>query len=177
MKYTKGKTSRLQLVSRPRTMIFKLHWYGDREMIWGRKGKLQGSNYWLDEDYPTEIENRRRILRPVASTARSLKKKATVSVDKLIIYGRTYTVDAIHQLPQELHPAKLATKTDGQVTAFFRSATPLSNFHQIQVKDKEGKIFHSSEQWYQYQKALEFEDGETAADIFRAETPVQCYKL
>ena len=158
-------------------MIFKLHWFGDRELIWERKAKLCGSNYWLDEDYPVEIENRRRVLQPIASAARSQGKKATVQVDRLLINSRTYTVDSISQLPMDLQPAKLATKTDGKITAFFRSATPLSNFHQIKVKDKDDNMFHSSEQWYQYQKALEFEDTETANDIMNADTPLKCFQL
>ena len=162
---------------KPRSIIFKLHWFGDRELIWERKAKLRGSNYWLDEDYPVEIENRRRILQPIASAARSQGKKARVQVDRLLVNGRPYTVDTISQLPEDLQPAKLATKTDGKITAFFRSATPLSNFHQVKVKDKEGNVFHSSEQWYQYQKALEFRDTETATNIKNSSTPLECYQL
>ena len=162
---------------RPRTIILKLHWFGDRELIWASRRKLKGTNYWLEEDFPSEIDERRRTLLPIARAARLQNKKSTVNVDRLLIDGRSYTVETLSQLPDHLQPSRLATKTDGKVTAFFRSDTPLSNFHQVPITDDAGRKFHSSEQWYQYQKAVEFNDNDTAASIMKAQKPIECYRL
>ena len=162
--------------TRPRTMIFKLHWFQDRERIWSQRSKLKGSSYFLSEDFPAVINQRRRILQPVLRAARDQKLVANLSVDKLTIEGRTYTVDSISHLPPNLHPAYIATHTRQNMTAFFSSASPLSNFHTSKFQESDIN-FHSSEQCYQHKKALAFNDRDSAAKILAATTPLQCYRL
>ena len=161
--------------ARPRSMIFKLHWFGDRERIWEARKNLQGSKLWLQEDFPVQIQQRRRLLGPIAREARRKGKKATVTVDKLVIDGNTYTVDTINRLPEDLSPAKVATRSDNTVTAFYTSQSPLSNFYLREIKDKDGTKYHSSEQMYQAGKAKSFNDNVTAARIMSCKTPYECY--
>ncbi len=46
-------------------------------------------------------------------------KQANISVNKLIIEGRSYTVDSLDRLPEELSLARVATRTHSEMTAFF----------------------------------------------------------
>ena len=65
--------------NRPRSIIVKLHWFGDRSRIWEARKNLKGSNIWLSENFPTEIEQRRRTLTPVLKEAWRQKKKAVLN--------------------------------------------------------------------------------------------------
>ncbi len=51
--------------------------------------------------------------------ARRLHKKSSFNIDKLIIEGHVYTKHALGKLTLELSPAKVATKSNGEVTSFF----------------------------------------------------------
>ena len=166
-----------QNVSRPRSMIFKLHLFGDRERIWKQKSKLKGTQYWLSEDFPNEIKKRRRILEPIAKHARiQFSQKATVSVDRLIIDGRSYTVNTLSHLPNRLQPENIFTPRANGITAFYTHNSPLSNFFKCNIKHN-GLVFHSSEQFYQYLKAKTFSDEASAHKILQADTPYDCYVL
>ncbi len=164
---------------RPRQVIFKLHWFGDREAIWGERSKLKGTNYLLSEDFPAEILSKRRVLQPVMKEAWRQKKKATLAVDKLILEGEVYTVDTLHKLPKDLQPQHLATPSneDGTMTAFFSSSSPLSNFHPGEFIDSEDNVWSYSECAYQYAKAREFGDHSTAEKIKLATSPLEAYNL
>ena len=164
--------------TRPRQIIFKMFWFGDREKIWQSRRKLKGSKIWVSEDFPKEIVQRRYKLQPILREAKQLKKSAFISVDKLIVEGRTYTVDTLSSLPSELQPQNVSTKSNGSITAFYTSASPLSNFYPSPVKDDESGItFNTSEHFYQYCKAKEFGDVESMDKIKMAKSPLEAYRL
>ena len=166
-----------QHAGRPRSIIFKLHFFGDRERIWHNKNKLKGSQYWLSEDFPSEIKRRRRVLEPIARFARvKLNQKASVSVDRLIIEGKSYNVNTLSSLPEKLKPENVFTPRANGITAFYTHNSPLSNFYKTTIKYN-GITFHSSEQYYQYLKAKTFDDESTALKILQASTPYDCYTL
>ncbi len=48
-----GKIKPVQ--TRPSTVIFKLHWFEDRETIWDKARELAGRKLFLSEDFPVEI--------------------------------------------------------------------------------------------------------------------------
>ncbi len=162
---------------RPRTIIFKLHWFGDRERIWRCRSNLQGTNIFLSEDFPEEIQLRRKKLYPYLRTARDLNMRASLSVDRLFLDGKMYTVDTLQDLPPEVKTANSSTRRVGNYLAFFRSTSPLSNFHPTPVEDDEGNIFPASENCYQYGKALFAGDREAAAKILRAKQPIEAYMI
>ncbi len=160
--------------TRSRIVIFKLHWFKDREVIWSKKSELKNTNIWLKEDFPTEINRRHSALLPIFHEARKLNKTGSLRVDRLVLEGKTYTADTLSQLPNDLQPAKLATRTENGVTAFFRSESPLSMFHATQIKDIDSDIiYHCGEQWLHREKALFFKDKCLAQDIMIAETAVE----
>lgn len=162
--------------SQPRPIIFKLHYFPDREMIWSQKKMLKGTKLWLSEDFPIEINQRRQLLDPIRKKAVSEGKLATLSVDRLIIDGRAYTVDMLDSLPTSLTPAEVFTKRSGEYTCFFSKHSPLSNFYGCQFKE-DGLVFSSNEQYYQYQKALHCNDITIAQTIMKTDDPAQCKKL
>ena len=166
-----------QQPGRPRSMIFKLHFFGDRERIWQNKTKLKGTQYWLSEDFPNEIKCRRRILEPIAKYARTqFNQKASVSVDRLVIEGKSYNINTLSNLPEKLQPKNIFTPRSNGVTAFYTHNSPLSNFYKCNITS-DGIHFHSSEQHYQYLKAKSFNDESTANKILQASTPYDCYSL
>ena len=63
------------------------------------KDRPQPLHMYINEQYPREIEQRRRILRPALKAAKAKKLKASMVMDKLIIKGKTYTVDNLGDIP------------------------------------------------------------------------------
>jgi hypothetical protein len=105
------------------------------------------NKFWMAEDFPDEIQNRRKILKPILQQAIKMKKRAYLVVDKLIIDQKTYTVDNLFALPDELSPVKLATPSITEdIIAFTGAASPLSYFHPASFV-MHGKTYLHSEQY------------------------------
>lgn len=163
---------------RPRPLIFKFHWFGDRQRVWEAKKLLKDSGFVLREDFPQEIVNRRKKLLPIQKVANDLGHEAFLMADKLHIkyaFGKhsVYSVDTIDNLPPDLHPHNVSTKKTDTCLAFFSSLCPLSNFFDCSLSI-DGELFHSVEQYYQLSKARIAGDEQTAARIQQAITPLQC---
>ena len=163
--------------TRPRTVIVKFHFYGDRELVWKSRSKLKNTNYWMQEDFPAEIKERRNVLRPVMNAARQQKKHAVLNVDQLLIEGKSYTVKTLSSLPEDLNPAHIHTPNVGEnAKAFFGGQSPLSNFHVAPFTIGLQRFQHV-EQYYQYQKSVFAGDDATGAAILQQSHPFECYKL
>ena len=168
---------RLPNMTRPRPVIFKFNWFEDRQRVWASRQKLKGTNYWISEDFPQEIRDRRRVLQPIAKKARDDGMTASLSIDRLLINHKSYTTDNLHTLPANLKPSKVATPdiTD-TITAFFHPASPLSNFHNAEIEIERRKYAHV-EQYYQKEKAVFANDPDTALKIMQTSSPYKCYTL
>ena len=162
---------------KPRPMIFKVHFYGDREKIWNARRKLKDTGIWMREDYPVEIFKRRQILEPIRKEAVKKGKRAFLVYDKLILNGTSYTVDSVHTLPDALKPEEVATKRGDGITAFFSRSSPLSNFSPCLFKGSDGLTYSSTEQFYQHGKALCNGDQITANLIRNTDDPAECKRL
>ncbi len=86
----------------PRTIIVKLHWFGDRSKDWQARKTLKGSNIYVNEDFPNEIQDKLRILRPIMQKARAKDLQTFINVDTLFIDGQKYTTDDLGKLPVDL---------------------------------------------------------------------------
>ncbi len=161
---------------RPRPIIFKFHWYGDRTLIWSRKHLLAKTDLFLSENFAPVIEQRRRILNPIFKAARAKKMKARLVLDKLVIEGKSYSVSNLDELPGDLDPRKLATPSKNNITAFYSAASPLSNFHAAEIRDADGTVYSTCEQYYQHRKALYHNDDVQATLIMKCKTPHEAYK-
>jgi ribA/ribD-fused uncharacterized protein len=97
-----------------------------------------------------------------------------LKVDKLHIDGQVYSITNLHELPRELRPENIATKITDKVALFASKHSPLSNFYsQSQIKI-DHQFYCSTEQYYQSQKAMFFDDDTTAAKIMTETDP---YKI
>lgn len=163
-------------VSKPRPIIFRLHWYGDRTEIWDHRRKLSGSGIYLTENYPAEIEYRRKILSPIVKECHKQNIHAYLSYDTIVMGSERYNVNTIHRLQGSLNPRKIATPTQNGISAFFTGASPLSNHHVCKIKDTGNIIYDSSEHGYFHLCALELGDEVQATRILNAKTPALAKK-
>lgn len=155
--YTAGQT---------RPIIAKFFGH-DRDTIWANISMLKGSSVYLGEDFPLEVEQRRRVLLPVffkAKNTAAYQGKVMLRNDKLIINKVSYTADDLHKLPQDLNPASLATRQNEEVLVFQGAISPLSNAYQCKFSE-DGIVFSNVDQYVQYHKALMAHDDVTATRI------------
>ena len=168
-----------QSSSQGRPIIFKWFSYVDREFIWNNKYRLAGTDYFVREDFPDEIQNNRRQLYPIMRTAIRQGQKAVLSVDKLIINSQVYRVSNLHQLPENLQPHNAAMKRDGNYTFYWGSNSPFSNFYTGDDTKFtiDGTTYSCGEQYFQHTKAKVFGDNETASHILKETNPANMKRL
>ena len=93
-----------------------------------------------------------------------------------MLNGKKFNLQNTDKLPDKLHLTKITSKHSDTVHGFFGELNPLFNFHPAPFC-LNGKQFHSSEQYIQYQKALLFNDTTTVRKILVADTALECKKL
>ena len=83
-------------------------------------------------EYSDEVEQRRKALIPILKAAnehKNFKKKCKLKGDKLVIHGKKFTLDNLHNLPKELDVFKITSRSNNNMIGFFGELNPLSNFH------------------------------------------------
>ncbi len=162
----------------PRPVVVKFGSFVDRELVWAKRTSLKGTNFYLSEDYPPEVESRRKVLWPYYRQCKSDQRdgkdvKVRMSLDRLIIDGRTYTADTVDKIPDKFHPVKISTKEVGESTiAFWGKDSYLSNHHPA-VFSVQGQEFSSMEQYLMHAKAMLFRDDTSADKILQTKDCVQ----
>ncbi|XP_041369643.1 uncharacterized protein LOC121383617 [Gigantopelta aegis] len=81
--------------SGPRPIVAKFYKFKDREMV--RKAaptKLKGKTFGVNEQFPKEINDRRKELYPYYKQAKRAGKRASLVYDKLYIDGTLFKKDA-----------------------------------------------------------------------------------
>lgn len=163
--------------TRTRPIIIRFNWYKDRETVWGKRSKLKDTNFWVNEDFPYETNQKRRILQPIVSAARKLGMRATLIKDTLLLDGKTYTVETLSTLPDQLNPSKIATPNIGDdKQGFWGEQSPCSNFHSSDF-EVDDVTFHWNEQYYHYEKAVFLEDEAAKASLLQCTSPQACLKV
>ncbi|XP_062574544.1 uncharacterized protein LOC134236388 [Saccostrea cucullata] len=77
--------------TRPRNIVAKFSFYKDREFVRRRAPqKLKHTQIWINEQFPPEIEEKRKKLYPVMREARLNDRRVKLVVDKLYIDGSLY---------------------------------------------------------------------------------------
>ena len=120
---------------------------------------------FVEHEYTSDIEQKMKLLLPILKTARltePYKGHCKMEDDKLVIRGRTYTSENLHQLPEDLNCFKVTSKEDEHYLGFFGGLNPLSNFHTASFT-MDGVEYISSEQFIQAKK-VEFFSDRTADD-------------
>ena len=134
---------------------------------------------YVDREFSYTTERDRRLLRPFLKAAKNipgLKKKCRLEGNKLVIDSKRYTKENLHELPKNLDPMKVTTKSNDQTLGFFGELCPLSNFHRSSFLYNEVE-YHSSEQMIQHMKAKLFGDKAAQTLILNAKTPLDCKKI
>ena len=152
---------RCHYLNEQKQIIARFQWFSDRERVWSNRFKLKDKSYYVAEDFPPAVVSQRRQLYPIYKAAKNsitYQKKVTMRGDRLILNGKNYTYDDADQVPQEVHPSRMAERSN-ETTLVFGGATSshhmLSNFYN--VKDKfvyEHRAYRSAEQAFQHKKAL-----------------------
>ena len=78
--------------TKTRPIVAKFAFYPDRERVRAAAKNLEGTNYSIGQQFPKEIQDRRRRLVPLMKKAKGEGKPAYISVDKLYIDGTQYVV-------------------------------------------------------------------------------------
>ena len=91
-----------EYAEKPRNIVAKFSFFKDREHV--RRlapRRLKGSRYWINEQYPAEIEERRKKLYPVMRQARADNRRVKLVRDVLYIDGDVYTPENRETQPEQ----------------------------------------------------------------------------
>ena len=163
---------------RTRSIIANLQWYGDKEYIMRERKKLPEGIY-VNDHYPAEIQERRRLLRPILKMGLRqdhYKGKISIRYDKLVVMGKQYSMSNLHDLPADLNPAKICEREQNGEIGFFGIHSGFSNFHPSTFKQN-GITYNSVEQNIQSKKAALFNDDATEYRIMRCNNPLEIKRL
>lgn len=163
---------------RERPIIVKCFHREEKELIVSKAAHIWNiTRIRVEEDFATKIEADRKILKPIflaanKSTNQNGKKeyRANLTLDKLRVDNKVYTVNNLETLPIKLQPQNLSTITKGNTTAFFTKDSPLSNHH-IAKQKINNHVYNCNEQFYMSEKALYFRDHATAEAILKEQSP------
>ena len=81
-----------------------------------------GRGIYINRDYNEETETTRKLLWPILKATKQYseyKNKSRLDGDKLIINGRRYGKNNLHQLPDKLKPMKVSMKENPDTIGFF----------------------------------------------------------
>ena len=73
-----------------RPIIAKFVLDTERNKVWMQKSLLKNTSYVLREDYPSEIENRRKLMYPLFLEAKQKDQKSRLNGDKVVYMGKSY---------------------------------------------------------------------------------------
>lgn len=161
-KFADGKT---------RPIIMKFHHGMDREKVWQARKKAT-SGISVRESFPVPVQRNRRVLQEIANQAFKMshyKGKVFLRADTMVIDRKTYTVDTLDQLPQDLRKYDLSTAKHG-ILPFYGFTCALSNFFpcSFSIDDMH---FRTAEQYFYYKKAECHRDRQAAIDVLAAQDP------
>ena len=163
---------------KPRQIIVKFARYKIKEKIWSQRAKLKGSNLWLSEDFPPRIREERKKLMPAFLSARKNKavKIVKLTLDRLTIDNKEYTVDTLHELPDAFGFRAFSVQESDTSVVFASKNAIFSNLHECSF-EHEGQNFKSTEQLIQISKAKLFNDEESVKKIMNESDPYQQMQL
>ena len=85
----------------------------DKSLVWGAKSHITDHHVSISDNYCADTEYKRNRLYMVYKKAKSLdkfKQKTSLSGDVLVIDGSHYTVEDLHNLPDELNIRQFSEK-------------------------------------------------------------------
>ena len=159
----------------PRPISVSFNRLEDAKILLQNKKELPEGVY-VNREFSEETEKTRRLLRPIWKAAQDMPKyqgRCRLDGGILILNGKRYEKENIHQLPHELSGFHVSSRTNSSTFGFFGELSPFSNFHQSRFTLK-GREYSCMEQFIQREKAVHFRDYETADEIMAAGSAWEC---
>ena len=168
----------------PRPILAKFVYEEDRNHIFESRFKLKGkkvlqNKIFIEEDFPPDVENNRRVLKPImikAKRVETLKNRIQLKADRLTIDGKVYTAGDVNSIPEPFSLRKNCEIQSDRRVVFFGRYSPLSNHHPCRFKVGE-KEYNCGEQFLMSEMALLFKDTQTADRIMQCVSPVKMIAL
>lgn len=158
---------------RPRAVSLVVKNENARNLLLRSRGKLNKAKIWINEDLPAPYRRRKNMLRDLVKEAKAKKYKAKIDQGGINIDGKIYSPDRFSQLPEGIRPHDVSTRTTlNKGLAFSSQWTPLSNMATAFLYD--GILFNSSEQCFQYHKALFENEDDLANEILILTDAYEC---
>ena len=157
---------------RTRGIICHIHWYGDRSLILRNRLNLP-DRVSVREDYPPEIEYRRKQLYPILIAAKKSDKyrnRCKLVADKLVLDSKVYTAGPegnLDNLPDGLNPVQVSQMQNDSCLLFFGRNHPFSSFYDCQFKINDTN-YCCTEQYVQSEKCKLFKDDTTLYKIMNS---------
>ena len=106
-----GPTSR----NGTRSVIIRFQFFKDKSMVLTKKESLKQRGISISEDYPQEIQERRKLILPILFKALQLvpQLKPKLRIDSLVLAGKIYNVTNIKSIPvKQLQPEHIFTRNN-----------------------------------------------------------------
>lgn len=142
-----------------------------------RNKNLGLKSVFCNDDLSEDMRLSRQEMREIARFAKGTGyNDAVVKGDKLYIQGKTYTDEELHLLPKNLKLENIIrTRKVGKGVGFISKHSYLSNFYPVPVTIN-GRNFISSEQAYQFSKAMACEREDIAISVMARTDPKKMKK-
>ena len=109
---------------------------------------------YINDQFPTEVNSQRDTLRPIMQLGKRLGRKCSLVQDKLMVNGKSFTFDNLDKIPFDI--SHLGTERTDTHILFGGRLSRFSNFFtRKKMLTLDGISFCSTEQYYQYSKAME----------------------
>ena len=125
----------------------------------------------INDQFPTEVNSQRDTLRPIMQLGKRLGRKCSLVQDKLMVNGKSFTVNNLDKFPFDI--SHLGTERTDTHILFGGRLSRFSNFFtRKKMLTLDGISFCSTEQYYQYSKAMDATNYAVAAEVMNAFDPV-----
>lgn len=158
-KFKKGAPPRNILVSFVKT--------DDRKLVLKAKNTIQMGtdvNFYINEDLSVDTRTHRASIKRLSKSANEVGLTASTSGDKLIVSGKSFTSDELDLVPNRVLRSCAQEKWVNGGLAFRGERSVFSNFY-TKPFTVDGFRYLSVEQYFQYSKAVYFEDSNLARKI------------
>ena len=147
---------------RPIATNFVIH--SQKMLVWQKKFALRGSPYMIKEDFPREIQNRRKLMLPIYNEAKERERVTKIVGEKGTYKGRTYNYSQANQLSCDFKFFGSGQSHRNSKIVFYGCSAPYSNFYPASLREG-ATTYTCSEQMYQQQFCLYFADAQAARAV------------
>ena len=120
-----------------RPIVCRFKNFKDREIVRSSAKELKGTHYGIQEQFPKEINDKRKMLWPYFKQAREDKKKAYLKRDKLFIDGNEFILPDDDEM--ETNDGKKNDETQGTRPKTTPHREPQRQTHRSHIAPRRGR--------------------------------------